>query len=190
MGLKLLLSTAEVKQLHVQFDCVLSTFMDNVWFTVDAIISCVHTSEEGRVYWDRSIANLKNWTQLTKDLQDDIPGVVAMIDGNKLISFESSNYILQNRDYNGWTKDVNQNLVLVWDMFGKIVDTAVNVPGSFHNSKSTLWGRKYEHIAHLPDRYKCCCDDAFCTKGKLENKLVKQGENIEKGMSGTNMINS
>ena len=69
----------------------------------------------------------------------DIPGVVAMMDGDKLRSQKPSNHILQNRDYNGWTKDVNRNLLLVWDPFGKIIDAAVNSPGSFHDSRTTLW---------------------------------------------------
>jgi hypothetical protein len=175
MGLKYLLSTAEVKQLHVQFGCCVSTYMDCVWFSMDAFIHCVGTCQEGKVYWDRSIHNLEKCASLTKQFLD-IVGVVAMVDGNKLISFEPSNHILQNRDYNGWTKDVNRNLVLVWDPFGKIIDAAVNLPGCYHDSRSSLWCKIYDHVAKLPDGYKCVCDDAFCTVGKVKDKLVKTNE--------------
>ena len=76
----------------------------------------------------------------------DIPGVVAMVDGDKIVTQSPGEHLEQNRDYNGWTRDVNRNLVLVWDNFGKIVDAAVNMPGSFHDSKSTLWSNMYNHM--------------------------------------------
>ena len=127
MGLKYLISTAEVKQLHVQFGCVLSTYMDYVWFSMDSVIHCIGASMEGKVFWDRSPTNLEKCASLTSQFLD-IEGVVAMVYGNKLVSFEPANNILQNRDYNGWTKDVNRNLILVWDPFGKIIDAGVNLP--------------------------------------------------------------
>ena len=51
----------------------------------------------------------------------ECPNVVAMMDGDKLGSLAPDDSVLQNRDYNGYTKDVNRNIVLVWDPFGKIV---------------------------------------------------------------------
>ena len=61
----------------------------------------------------------------------DIPGVVGMIDGRKMSSLYPEEFLEQNRDYNGWTKEVNRNVVLLWDPYRKIVDAVVNSPRNF-----------------------------------------------------------
>ena len=68
---------------------------------------------------------------------------------------------------------MNRNLVLLWDPYGKIIDAAVNTPGNFHDSKSSLWCDIYQHIKKLPDGFKIVCDSDFATKGDLEGKIVK-----------------
>jgi len=35
---------------------------------------------------------------------------------------------------------------LLWDSFGKIVDCVVNPPGSFHDSRSCMYGNIYRHV--------------------------------------------
>ena len=99
-----------------------------------------------------------------------------MIDGKKLPSKNLQENLEQNRDYNGWKGTTNRNLIIVWDTFGKIVDVGVNLPGNFHDSKSTLWCAIYEHIANLPDGYIVVCDSAFTTSGNLTGKLCKLKE--------------
>ena len=84
-----------------------------------------------KVFWDHSAEGLIKAAERT-NMFLDIPGVVAMMDGDKLRSKTPLITDDQNRDYNGWTKDVNRNLLLVWDLFGKIVDAVVNAPGSLH----------------------------------------------------------
>ena len=37
-------------------------------------------------------------------------------------------------------------------------------------------------MERLPEGFKCCCDDAFYTKGNLTNKLVKMKEAYVEGM--------
>jgi hypothetical protein len=68
---------------------------------------------------------------------------------------------------------VNRNLVLLWDLRGKIVDVGVNLPGNFHDSKSTMFCYIYNHIMALPNGYMVICDSAFMTSGRLEDKLIK-----------------
>ena len=96
-----------------------------------------------------------------------------MIDGKKLRTLQPKNELEQNRDYNGWTRDINRNLVLIWDTYGKIVDAAVNAPGSFHDSKSTLLCHIYNHIQKIPDGYRIVCDSAFTIVGSLKGRILK-----------------
>ena len=75
-------------------------------------------------------------------------------------------------------KEVNRNIVLFWDPYGKIVDAVVNCPGNFHDSKSTLWGNICKHIGAIPAGFIVVCDSAFETRGDLKGKLVKlKGDN-------------
>ena len=102
-----------------------------------------------RVFWDRSASALEKMAERTAGFLE-IPGVVGMIDGRKMDSLQPSDWLEQNWDYNGWTKEVNRNAVLLWDPYGKIVDAAINCPGNFHDSKCTLWGNIYNHIIDTP----------------------------------------
>ena len=92
--------------------------------------------------------------------------------GRLVHELQPAEWLDQNRDYNGWTKEVNRNVVLLWNTDGIIVDAAVNPPGNFHDSKSSLWGRIYDHIAALPDGFVVVCDSAFHCGGPMEGKLA------------------
>ena len=103
----------------------------------------------------------------------DIEGVVAMIDGKTCVSLNSAICAEQNRDYNGWTSNVNRNLVLLWDLYGKIIDAVVNTPSNRRDSKSSIWCDIYEHLEKLQSGFKIICDSVFATKGNLQGKIVK-----------------
>ena len=175
MTIRFLLSTSEYKDLHVQFGVLVTTFVDCVQLGLRALIKALFKNNLSRVFWDRSEEKLQLAAAQTASFLD-IPGVIAMVDGTKVETKAPSEYMEQNRDYNGWTKDVNQNMVLVWDPFGKIVDAAINLPGNFHYSRSPWWCNLYKHFEALPAPYKCVCDDAFYTGGSMSGKLVKTNE--------------
>lgn len=180
MSLKFLLSKAELKDIHVQFGVPLTSFKIYIGLGIKAIVVGLIDYASSKVFWDRSTDGLKRCADRTKDFLD-IPNIVGMIDGDKISSKAPQDVDSQNRDYDGWTKDVHHNVVLVWDPFGKIVDCGVNAPGSFHDSKITLWCRIYDHIKALPSPYHICCDNALYTRGNLHNKIVKCKEEYKEG---------
>ena len=171
IAIKYISSVAETKDLYPQFGATSGVFRRCVEVGMVAILSNMDHPKM-RVVWDRSIGNMEKMADRTSSFLD-IPGVVGMIDGRKMKSLHPENFLEQNRDYNGWTKEVNRNVVLLWDPNGKIVDAVVNTPGNFHDSKSALWGNIYEHIIALPDGFIVVCDSAFETRGDLKGKLVK-----------------
>ena len=175
MTLKYLLSKAEMKDLYVQFGVSATSYCDYIILGMQAIMEALFFNQQGRVYWDCSIESMNRAAERTLQFLD-IPNVIAMVDGNKLESFNPQDSLDQNSDWNGWTRDANRNLVLVWDPYGKIVDAAVNAPGNFHDSRIASWCGIYDHIAALPDGFKVVCDDAFKTVGNLEDKLIKTKE--------------
>eukprot|EP00978_Attheya_sp_CCMP212_P010786 scaffold26270_cov60-Attheya_sp.AAC.2 len=126
---------------------------------MEVICKVLADDPRSRVFWDRSLENLKACTEGAKAFLD-IPGGVAFLDGDKIQSRNPLDHIDQNRDYNGWKHDVYRNFLLLWNTYGKIVDAVVNTPGNFHDSKNALWGGG-------------ACDSAFYTRGGLEGRLVK-----------------
>lgn len=180
MTIKYLVSTAELKDLHPQFGATSTAFLESSRLGMMVLVKVLIDNPKAMVVWDRSKHACSEVAKHTSRFLD-IPGVVAMIDGKKLVTLAPDDIDDQNRDYNGWTKDVNRNLVIVWDPNGKIVDAAVNTPGNYHDSKSALWCKMYEHVALLPHGYKCVCDDAFYTQGELEGKMVKTKETFSEG---------
>ncbi len=62
------------------------------------------------------------------------------------------------------------------------MDATVNLPGSFHDSCSAWWCNLYKNFEDLSVPFKAVYDDAFCTKGNLEGKLLKtQGTHNDHG---------
>lgn len=178
MTLCYLLSTAEHKDLHVHFGAVLQTFINSVQLGLDPIIHSLIKNPKAEVIWKRSPVNLEKAAAKTAMFLE-IPGVIAMVDGAKLCTQMSSNHQDQNWDYNGWTNDVNWNLVIVWDPFGEIVDYGLNTPASFHDSRTSWWCNLYSHFLAIPDGFKCVCDNAFYTSGDMTGKLVKTKEEFK-----------
>ena len=176
MTVKWLSSCAEPKDLYPQFGVTSVVFRKCVELGLTSIVANMD-HQKMRVRWDRSVENMEKMAARTAVFLD-IPGVVGMIDGRKMPSLHPADFYEQNRDYNGRTKEVNRNVVLLWDPYGKIVDAVINCPGNFHDSKSTLWGRIYDHIVAIPAGYVVVCDSAFETRGDLAGKLVKlKGDN-------------
>ena len=174
MTIRYLASVAEYKDIQSQFGAVLSCLRDCIELGMSAILTLIdHPS--CRVVWDRSLEHCTKAAERTNSFLD-IEGVVGMLDGKKLLTLQPQDTLSQNRDYNGWTGDVNRNLVLLWDPYGKIIDAAVNTPGNFHDSRSTLWCDIYKHVRKLPDGFKIVCDSAFATGGNLEGKILKLKE--------------
>ena len=175
MVIKYLLSCAEIKDLHVHFGATCTSFWRCVNFGLKVLVKVLIEHPKARVFWDRSHEALEAEAKRTQQFLD-IPNVVGFIDSDKLPTLQPSDLDLQNCNYNGWTKECLQNIVLIWNTHGQIVDCAVNLPGNFHDSRSTKWGGLYDHIGKLPDPYKVCCDDSFYTGGFLQGKLVKTKE--------------
>ena len=146
-----------MKDIHVHFGSIQTTYINCVNLGMRCIVHTLSGHPKAKVFWDHSAEGLIKAAERT-NMFLDISGVVAMINGDKLRSKTPLITDDQNRDYNRWTKDINRNLLLVWDLFGKIVDAVVNIPGSFHDLKVTKWGNVYEHVSNLPSGYKCCYD--------------------------------
>ena len=148
---------------------------NNCKLGIDVFVWVLVDDKRSRVFWDRSKEGLRREAERTKRFLD-IPNVVGFIDGDKFATLNPLDALLQNRDYNGWTKECARNIVCVWNTHGKIIHCSVNLPGNYHDSKATKWCRIYDHISRLPEPYKICCDDAFFTQGFLKGKLVKTKE--------------
>ena len=171
MIIRCLFSTVELKDIQAQSGAILSCLTEYIELGMCAIFTLID-HPKCRVTWDCSVDYCKEVSKRT-DMFPDIEGVVDMLRGKTIVKLNPAIGAEKNRDYNGWTSDVNRNLVLLWDPYGKIIDAAVNTPGNFHHSKSSLWCDIYQHIKKLPDGFKIVCDSDFEQKGALERNIVK-----------------
>mmetsp|Transcript_2786 Transcript_2786/g.8191 ORF Transcript_2786/g.8191 Transcript_2786/m.8191 type:complete len:406 (+) Transcript_2786:189-1406(+) len=172
MTLKFITTTSEVKDLALLFGACQSTYSNAICLGMKAMVVKMSDDERSRVYWDRSTFNMQRCAQRTSDF-DLVPNVVAMGDGIKTRSKNDEDAVKQNADYTGWKEDVFRDCVFITDPFGKIVDAAVNYPGSFHDSKKALWSKIYDHIKEVPHPYRIAVDSAFSATGDLRGKVVK-----------------
>ena len=153
MVLKAMTSIAEPKDIYVQFGATATSFHHYVVMGTKCLVHVLSDDRREKIYWDRSAESLEKSAKRTSGFMK-IPGVVGMLDGMKRATSTLDDRKSQNRDYNGWTGDVNRNVLLLWDPFGKIIDAVVNTPGSYHDSRAALWGEIYNHISTLPKNYK------------------------------------
>lgn len=72
--------------------------------------------------------------------------VYAVADGLKLYLEQSSDFVIQNMFYNGWTHDHYVSNVFVFAPAGTIIACAINAPGSMHDSQIAEWGGVYEKL--------------------------------------------
>ena len=172
MVLKSMTSIAEPKDIYVQFGATATSFHHYVVIGTKCLVHVLSDDRRAKIYWDRSAESLEKSAKRTSGFMK-IPGVVGMLDGMKRATSTPDDRKSQNRDYNGWTGDVNRNVLLLWDPFGEIIDAVVNTPGSYHDSRAALWGEIYNHISTLPKNYKVVCDSAFRCVGELEKFLIK-----------------
>ena len=96
-----------------------------------------------------------------------LDGVWCTMDGLKLNIEESSDFIVQNRFYNGWTHGHYVSSVIVFCPDGTIPILCYNVPGCIHDSTIAEWGEIYEKLESVYDtecKGKCTVDSAFCRK--------------------------
>ena len=89
--------------------------------------------------------------------------VCFAVDGLKLMLEQSSDCVIQERFYNGWTHDHYVTNVFTFAPNGTIVDMVINGPGNMHDSTLALYGGVYDRLEKFYDYYdvKAVVDSAF-----------------------------
>ena len=99
MMLKFCCGRGKNKDLHPQFGASLTVFIRCVELGMAAVIHNIGHPKMC-VIWDCSKENLDKMRELTEDFED-IPSVVGMIDGRKMVLLYTPTSLGQNRYYNG-----------------------------------------------------------------------------------------
>jgi len=114
MTIKFLISVAEPKDLYPQFGATSNVFRQEMELGMASVIANMNHLKM-KVFWDCLVQSLQKQAERTLSFLD-IAGIVGMIDGWMMIPLQPVEWLDQNRDYNGWTKEFNYNVVLLWDM--------------------------------------------------------------------------
>ena len=106
-------------------------------------------------------------------------------DGLKLKLQQSSNYAIQNHNYNGYSNGTYINAVYVFAPDGRIRMCAINCPGSMHDSTMADYGvyRKMKAI-HDSQKGKVLVDSAFSLKAAPYIIKSSQSEDPQLGARG------
>ena len=86
-------------------------------------------------------AKIKEYQEAVSIRHPKLPNVWCTMDGLKLTLNQSTNAVVQNYFYNGWTHDHYVTGVFVFCPDGKIPIATFNVPGSIHDSVIAEWGK-------------------------------------------------
>jgi len=107
-----------------------------------------------------------------------LPDVYAVADGLKLYLQQSSNAMIQNIFYNGWTHDHYVGNVFVFAPSGVVIACSFNAPGSMHDSAIAEWGSIYQKLEDVYERTggTCVVDSAF-SRGQYPF-LIKSSQNL------------
>ena len=176
VGVKYLVSVAEAKDLASQFGMTKAHYSQVVLFALEVLVKVLANDNLAQVCWDMTeevMAYHKKRTSIFRDC----PGFVAFIDGKLVPTLNHGDNLMQNREYNGWKADVFRKCVFVWDTDGRCVDAAVNLPGTFHELKASLWCVVYTNIKKLPEGCCVCADLAFGTTNELDDRIIKSEHN-------------
>jgi len=147
MTVKFLTSVAESNDLYVQFGATSNVFRQGVELGMVAVINNMNHPKM-RVFLDQPVALLENQATKTSSFLD-ITGVVGMVDGRKMLCLQPAEWLDQNRDYNGWTKEMNRNFVLLWNTVKLIVDAAVIIAQAIFMIANHVHRPRYMNILLL-----------------------------------------
>jgi hypothetical protein len=85
------------------------------------------------------------------------------MDGLKLMLEQSSDALIQEQFYNGWTRDHYVTSVMCFCPDGTIPIVFCNIPAAIHDSQVADYGDIYDklELVYLQDSAKCTVDSAF-----------------------------
>ena len=107
---------------------------------------------------------VKTFQQAFAAQHSTLEDVCSVADGLKLRLEQSSDGMIQNIFYNGWTHDHYISSIFVFAPNGCIIACAINAQGSMHDSTVAEWGNIYSKLESSCLQYggRCVVDSAFC----------------------------
>ena len=113
-----------------------------------------------------SVEKIKNYQEAIEAKHPNLKNMWCTMDGLKLYLEQSTDTVIPNAFYNGWTHDHYVSAVFVFCPDGTIPIATYNVPGCFHDSTIAEWGNIYKKLKGVFDQHggRCTVDSAFSKK--------------------------
>jgi hypothetical protein len=110
-----------------------------------------------------STKKIEEYVEMVNRRHPYLSQVWCTMDGLMLMLEQSSNALIQEKIYNGWTQDHYVKSVMCFFPDGMIHLVFFNIPGTIHDSQVADYGDMYDklELVYLRDGAKCTVDSAF-----------------------------
>ena len=117
-----------------------------------------------------TIDEIQELCEMVREREPMIDDVFGFLDGLALPVQCSPDLNIQNAFYNGYYGDTMVNNIILFSPKGKIIYTAFNCPGSWHDS--TVPEQLKDLVIEMDLMYKICVDQGFPRSGIFQDKFV------------------
>jgi hypothetical protein len=148
--------------LQLIFVMTYSNLDDYLLFGKQIIVTVLKNDDRARILLP-CLKNIDEYKHMARNRHSFLTDVWCIMDGLKLTLEQSSDALIQERYYNGWTHDHYVTSVLCFCPNGTIPIAFINVPGSVHDSQVANYGKIYDKLASVYERdgAQCTVDSAF-----------------------------
>lgn len=196
IALKFLMCSSDENDIGTMFGLVQTVARRYINFGIEIIVDILIDHERCKILWKSDSAGyLEEMSHLTQlyvpELHEWGLHPVAFLDGVRFrIGNKWKTPAARREDQSGEKKLTLRKVILLSDATGYIVAVALNIPGSWGDSKATRLMGIYGLIEELLDHYHVVSDTAFkgdLLLGKIV-KVLREGEYIPAGLSDEDLV--
>ena len=162
-------SQMKTKQLCLLFCVIPSTANQIILRMMSLICRILKRNPASKVQFPNE-EKMRYFADMVKSREPLINNVIGFVDGLSLACQCSDDELMQNAAYNGYNHDTSCNNVFAFSPEGKIMFSAFNYPGSWHDS--TVAQQLINVVIKRIGVYAMCVDQGFPRSGDLHGRFV------------------
>ena len=162
-------SQMKIKYLCLIFGIVPTTATVTIYKVMRRICRILKTHPAARVIFPDD-NQMREFAEMIQIREPMVNNVIGFVDGLSLPVQCSDDILLQNAAYNGYSHDTCCTNVFAFSPYGKIMYSAYNYPGSWHDS--TVAQDLVNIVISRIGIYALCVDQGFPRSGDLHGRFV------------------
>ena len=163
-------SRMRIKDLCLIFGCVPTSAHRYLKKLLSRAAPILRKHADSRIQFP-DLPELARLAALVQLREPSVRNISGFVDGCSIKIACTSDPIIQNAYYDGFTCDTCVNNVFLFSPEGKIIHAAFNFPGSWHDS-AVSYDLIDRFLALEENDFAFCVDQGFPRKGRMEDKFV------------------